>query len=152
MAKDIQEPRAVVEGANGLIWYSAVYGFGIAKRSVYSNLGDGSWNLNFEIITRSNSNNSTNDAGENCIVVLFGRLQVVLKSLIKAMAPLLQIGLLVLFGIVVLAIVGLEFYGGGFHLTCFDELCSTEEKEHVSMNVTFGAKLKLAKYVQTQKR
>nr|CDS24023.1 voltage dependent calcium channel [Echinococcus granulosus] len=48
-------------------------------------------------------------------------LQVVLKSLIKAMAPLLQIGLLVLFGIVVLAIVGLEFYGGGFHLTCFDE-------------------------------
>lgn len=37
------------------------------------------------------------------------------------MAPLLQIGLLVLFGIVVLAIVGLEFYGGGFHLTCFDE-------------------------------
>ncbi|KAL5108348.1 Voltage-dependent calcium channel type A subunit alpha-1 [Taenia crassiceps] len=48
-------------------------------------------------------------------------LQVVLKSLIKAMSPLLQIGLLVLFGIVVLAIVGLEFYGGGFHLTCFDE-------------------------------
>ena len=48
-------------------------------------------------------------------------LQVVLTSLIKAMAPLLQIGLLVLFGIVVLAIVGLEFYGGGFHLTCFDE-------------------------------
>ncbi|KAM7535463.1 hypothetical protein Aperf_G00000089211 [Anoplocephala perfoliata] len=48
-------------------------------------------------------------------------LQVVLKSLIKAMAPLLQIGLLVLFGIVVFAIVGLEFYGGGFHLTCFDE-------------------------------
>ncbi|CDI97593.2 voltage dependent calcium channel [Echinococcus multilocularis] len=40
-----------------------------------------------------------------------------------AMAPLLQIGLLVLFGIVVLAIVGLEFYGGGFHLTCFDERC-----------------------------
>ncbi|VDD80853.1 unnamed protein product [Mesocestoides corti] len=48
-------------------------------------------------------------------------LQVVLKSLIKAMAPLLQIGLLVLFGIIVLAIVGLEFYSGGFHLTCFDE-------------------------------
>ncbi|KAL1421244.1 hypothetical protein MTO96_023221 [Rhipicephalus appendiculatus] len=37
-------------------------------------------------------------------------LQVVLKSIIKAMAPLLQIGLLVLFAIVIFAIIGLEFY------------------------------------------
>nr|XP_018900706.1 PREDICTED: voltage-dependent calcium channel type A subunit alpha-1 [Bemisia tabaci] len=46
-------------------------------------------------------------------------LQVVLKSIIKAMAPLLQIGLLVLFAIVIFAIIGLEFYSGGLHKTCY---------------------------------
>ncbi|XP_074596871.1 calcium voltage-gated channel subunit cacophony isoform X2 [Brevipalpus obovatus] len=45
-------------------------------------------------------------------------LQVVLKSIIKAMAPLLQIGLLVLFAIVIFAIIGLEFYSGNLHTTC----------------------------------
>uniref|UniRef100_A0A0A9W7E5 Voltage-dependent calcium channel type A subunit alpha-1 n=1 Tax=Lygus hesperus TaxID=30085 RepID=A0A0A9W7E5_LYGHE len=47
-------------------------------------------------------------------------LQVVLKSIIKAMAPLLQIGLLVLFAIVIFAIIGLEFYSGALHKTCYD--------------------------------
>ena len=46
-------------------------------------------------------------------------LQVVLKSIIKAMAPLLQIGLLVLFAIVIFAIIGLEFYSGELHKTCY---------------------------------
>ncbi|CAB3372667.1 Hypothetical predicted protein [Cloeon dipterum] len=46
-------------------------------------------------------------------------LQVVLKSIIKAMAPLLQIGLLVLFAIVIFAIIGLEFYCGALHKTCY---------------------------------
>ncbi|XP_075226266.1 voltage-dependent calcium channel type A subunit alpha-1-like [Lycorma delicatula] len=46
-------------------------------------------------------------------------LQVVLKSIIKAMAPLLQIGLLVLFAIVIFAIIGLEFYSGALHQTCY---------------------------------
>ena len=45
-------------------------------------------------------------------------LQVVLKSIIRAMAPLLQIGLLVLFAIVIFAIIGLEFYVGAFHTAC----------------------------------
>ena len=45
-------------------------------------------------------------------------LQVVLKSIIRAMAPLLQIGLLVLFAIVIFAIIGLEFYNGAFHTAC----------------------------------
>lgn len=34
------------------------------------------------------------------------------------MAPLLQIGLLVLFAIVIFAIIGLEFYAGALHTTC----------------------------------
>lgn len=47
-------------------------------------------------------------------------LQVVLFSILKAMAPLLQIGLLVLFAIVIFAIIGLEFYSGAMHSTCYD--------------------------------
>ncbi|KAI4484986.1 hypothetical protein M0802_012887 [Mischocyttarus mexicanus] len=35
------------------------------------------------------------------------------------MAPLLQIGLLVLFAIVIFAIIGLEFYSGTLHKTCY---------------------------------
>ncbi|ETN78653.1 hypothetical protein NECAME_02800 [Necator americanus] len=37
------------------------------------------------------------------------------------MAPLLQIGLLVLFAIVIFAIIGLEFYSGAFHSACYNE-------------------------------
>ncbi|XP_056608758.1 voltage-dependent P/Q-type calcium channel subunit alpha-1A isoform X5 [Triplophysa dalaica] len=47
-------------------------------------------------------------------------LQVVLKSIMKAMIPLLQIGLLLFFAILMFAIIGLEFYLGKFHTTCFD--------------------------------
>ncbi|XP_023816312.1 voltage-dependent N-type calcium channel subunit alpha-1B isoform X8 [Oryzias latipes] len=46
-------------------------------------------------------------------------LQVVLKSIMKAMVPLLQIGLLLFFAIVMFAIIGVEFYMGEFHKTCF---------------------------------
>ena len=37
----------------------------------------------------------------------------------KAMVPLLQIGLLLFFAIVMFAIIGVEFYMGKFHTTCF---------------------------------
>uniref|UniRef100_A0A1A8FXU0 Voltage-dependent N-type calcium channel subunit alpha n=1 Tax=Nothobranchius korthausae TaxID=1143690 RepID=A0A1A8FXU0_9TELE len=47
-------------------------------------------------------------------------LQVVLKSIMKAMVPLLQIGLLLFFAIVIFAIVGMEFYMGKFHHSCFN--------------------------------
>lgn len=52
-------------------------------------------------------------------IIHFSGLQVVLKSIIKAMAPLLQIGLLVLFAIVIFAIIGLEFYSGALHKSCY---------------------------------
>uniref|UniRef100_A0A3P8X3U6 Voltage-dependent P/Q-type calcium channel subunit alpha-1A n=1 Tax=Cynoglossus semilaevis TaxID=244447 RepID=A0A3P8X3U6_CYNSE len=45
-------------------------------------------------------------------------LQVVLKSIMKAMIPLLQIGLLLFVAILMFAIIGLEFYMGKFHTTC----------------------------------
>lgn len=53
-------------------------------------------------------------------------LQVVLKSIIKAMAPLLQIGLLVLFAIVIFAIIGLEFYSGALHKSCYSVTDTSE--------------------------
>ncbi|KAK7045921.1 hypothetical protein SK128_022394, partial [Halocaridina rubra] len=56
-------------------------------------------------------------------------LQVVLKSIIKAMAPLLQIGLLVLFAIVIFAIIGLEFYSGVLHKSCY----SLEDLGNINM-------------------
>ncbi|XP_062601574.1 voltage-dependent calcium channel type A subunit alpha-1-like isoform X7 [Saccostrea cucullata] len=46
-------------------------------------------------------------------------LQVVLKSIIRAMTPLLQVCLLVFFAIIIFAIVGLEFYSGAFKSACF---------------------------------
>uniref|UniRef100_A0A3P9KDD1 Voltage-dependent P/Q-type calcium channel subunit alpha-1A n=1 Tax=Oryzias latipes TaxID=8090 RepID=A0A3P9KDD1_ORYLA len=49
-------------------------------------------------------------------------LQVVLKSIMKAMIPLLQIGLLLFVAILMFAIIGLEFYMGKFHKTCYDEI------------------------------
>lgn len=42
-----------------------------------------------------------------------------MSSILKAMAPLLQIALLILFAIVIFAIIGLEFYCGVLHKTCF---------------------------------
>uniref|UniRef100_A0A3Q1BJF7 Voltage-dependent calcium channel alpha-1 subunit IQ domain-containing protein n=1 Tax=Amphiprion ocellaris TaxID=80972 RepID=A0A3Q1BJF7_AMPOC len=45
-------------------------------------------------------------------------LQIVLKSIMKAMIPLLQIGLLLFFAILMFAIIGLEFYSGKLHHTC----------------------------------
>ncbi|XP_057212233.1 voltage-dependent R-type calcium channel subunit alpha-1E isoform X4 [Triplophysa rosa] len=45
-------------------------------------------------------------------------LQIVLKSIMKAMVPLLQIGLLLFFAILMFAIIGLEFYSGKLHSHC----------------------------------
>ncbi|GAA54580.1 voltage-dependent calcium channel type A subunit alpha-1 [Clonorchis sinensis] len=56
------------------------------------------------------------------LVTGFESLQIVLKSILRAMAPLLQISLLVLFAITIFAIIGLEFYSGAFHMTCFETL------------------------------
>ena len=57
-------------------------------------------------------------------------LQVVLKSIMKAMIPLLQIGLLLFFAILIFAIIGLEFYMGKFHTTCFEEGTGRSEQHH----------------------
>ena len=43
----------------------------------------------------------------------------VLKSILKALAPLMQIGLLVMFAILIFAIIGLEFYSGALHKSCY---------------------------------
>merc|ERR1712226_1095020 len=45
-------------------------------------------------------------------------LQVVLKSIAKAMVPLLHILVLLVFFIIIWSIIGLELYNGAFHQTC----------------------------------
>ena len=58
----------------------------------------------------------------------------VLKSIMKAMIPLLQIGLLLFVAILMFAIIGLEFYMGKFHKTCYNEV--TRKKETKTDNRT----------------
>merc|ERR1719410_1289916 len=47
-------------------------------------------------------------------------LQVVMSSIAKAIGPLVNIALLLLFAIIIFAIVGLEFYAGALNRTCYD--------------------------------
>ncbi|MBN3321175.1 CAC1E protein, partial [Atractosteus spatula] len=58
-------------------------------------------------------------------------LQIVLKSIMKAMVPLLQIGLLLFFAILMFAIIGLEFYSGKLHHTCTQLLPNILDNEIV---------------------
>ncbi|KAL4634881.1 voltage-dependent R-type calcium channel subunit alpha-1E isoform X3 [Arapaima gigas] len=60
-------------------------------------------------------------------------LQIVLKSIMKAMVPLLQIGLLLFFAILMFAIIGLEFYSGKLHLTC-EPMPDISENETVDLS------------------
>lgn len=52
--------------------------------------------------------------------IICAGLQVVLNSILKAMIPLLNIALLVLFVIIIYAIIGLELFSGALHFTCFN--------------------------------
>ena len=47
-------------------------------------------------------------------------LQVVISSIAKAIGPLVNIALLLLFAIIIFAIIGLEFYAGALNRTCYD--------------------------------
>ncbi|XP_078367100.1 voltage-dependent L-type calcium channel subunit alpha-1D-like isoform X2 [Oculina patagonica] len=62
-------------------------------------------------------------------------LQVVMKSIARAMIPLLQILFLILFVIVIYAIVGLELLRGKFHLTCYNSTTGQLDERFVSPRV-----------------
>lgn len=55
----------------------------------------------------------------------------------KAMVPLLQIGLLLFFAILMFAIIGLEFYSGKLHRQCVPDIKSKEDRTltHTSKNM-----------------
>ncbi|KAK2539862.1 Cacna1e [Columba guinea] len=61
-------------------------------------------------------------------------LQIVLKSIMKAMVPLLQIGLLLFFAILMFAIIGLEFYSGKLHRACYTNNSGYECREWIGPN------------------
>ena len=50
----------------------------------------------------------------------FPGLQVVMSAIGKAIGPLVNIALLLLFAIIIFAIIGLEFYAGALNKTCYD--------------------------------
>ena len=59
-----------------------------------------------------------------------------MKSIARAMAPLLQICLLVGFVIVIYAIIGLEFLPGLFHYTCFNKTTKGESKGIIQTSIS----------------
>jgi hypothetical protein len=85
----------------------------------------------------------------------------VLKSIFKALAPLMQIGLLVMFAILIFAIIGLEFYSGALHKTCYsienlskfeNLLLSLIKFENLIKNYNFQSKFEsLSKFRQLSK-
>ena len=56
---------------------------------------------------------------QNCFY-FFPGLQVVMSAIGKAIGPLVNIALLLLFAIIIFAIIGLEFYAGALNSTCYD--------------------------------
>nr|XP_040040128.1 voltage-dependent R-type calcium channel subunit alpha-1E isoform X5 [Gasterosteus aculeatus aculeatus] len=75
-------------------------------------------------------------------------LQIVLKSIMKAMVPLLQIGLLLFFAILMFAIIGLEFYSGKLHYTCVPQagILENETVDSSEYEVPCGDRQCPAKY------
>ena len=43
-----------------------------------------------------------------------------MSAIVKAIGPLVNIALLLLFAVIIFAIIGLEFYGGALNKTCYD--------------------------------
>ncbi|KAK9519294.1 hypothetical protein VZT92_022034 [Zoarces viviparus] len=75
-------------------------------------------------------------------------LQIVLKSIMKAMVPLLQIGMLLFFAILMFAIIGLEFYSGKLHYTCTPQpgILENETVDSSEYEVPCGVRKCPAKY------
>ncbi|XP_029686834.1 voltage-dependent R-type calcium channel subunit alpha-1E-like isoform X4 [Takifugu rubripes] len=75
-------------------------------------------------------------------------LQIVLKSIMKAMIPLLQIGLLLFFAILMFAIIGLEFYSGKLHQTCLpsDDIQDNETVDSSELAFACGVRKCPEKY------
>ncbi|KAK5889130.1 hypothetical protein CesoFtcFv8_015160 [Champsocephalus esox] len=65
-------------------------------------------------------------------------LQIVLKSIMKAMIPLLQIGLLLFFAILMFAIIGLEFYSGKLNQNCLPSVELLENQTVDSSELAFA--------------
>ena len=61
-------------------------------------------------------------------------LQVVMSSIAKAIGPLVNIALLLLFAIIIFAIIGLEFYAGALNRTCYDVM-DLSESDSLNMNI-----------------
>ena len=57
-----------------------------------------------------------------------------MSSIAKAIGPLVNIALLLLFAIIIFAIVGLEFYSGALNKTCYDIRNLSEFRDYFFKN------------------
>ena len=64
-------------------------------------------------------------------------LQVVLNSILKAMIPLMHIGVLLVFVILIYAIIGLEMFCGALHKACYHKLTGARLKTNTLWSSTF---------------
>lgn len=78
---------------------------------------------------------------ELCFLFPLPGLQIVLKSIMKAMVPLLQIGLLLFFAILMFAIIGLEFYSGKLHRACYTNNSGGEKGSAPALHPVGGKQL-----------
>lgn len=123
-----------IKNVNDSIWYNSAYIFSdltenlrltnVTYKIPLNTLCDRVHNLHIAISRASSGDilykvSQKPDAHRKPSCVVCVGLQVVLKSILKAMAPLAQIALLVLFAIVIFAIIGLEFFSGAFHYACY---------------------------------
>ena len=69
----------------------------------------------------------------NIAFQIISGLQVVMSSIAKAIGPLVNIALLLLFAIIIFAIIGLEFYAGALNRTCYDVMDLSEYKLKVKV-------------------
>ena len=65
--------------------------------------------------------------------IILSGLQVVMSSIGKAIGPLVNIALLLLFAVIIFAIIGLEFYAGALNKTCYKLDNLGRKKEKVSI-------------------
>ena len=72
-------------------------------------------------------------------------LQVVMTSIGKAIGPLSNIALLLLFAVIIFAIIGLEFYAGALNRTCYDSADLSKYHLQIQASLVYHQAHKLLK-------
>ena len=86
------------------------------------------------------------------LIFLISGLQVVMSAIAKAIGPLVNIALLLLFAIIIFAIIGLEFYAGALNKTCYDIQECKQQQTKCKQQQQTKCKQQIIKCKQRQKK